>query len=82
MRAALQFLIAKQRTAEAALLWWRFTCSALSLWLTILILQGAENNSPQSPEGLEIQSSQGFKGVRANREGQCLLLLSDLMTHN
>ena len=82
MRATSQFLIATQRAAEAALLWWRFTFSTLSFCLSLFVLQAQNNNSPQSPEELEIRLSQGFKRVGVNREGQHLLLLNDLTTHN
>jgi hypothetical protein len=74
MRATSHLLIAMQSAAEATLLWWRFTYSTLSLWNSLIILQGPKENSPQSPEGLEIQMSQSFKRVGINREGKCLPL--------
>jgi hypothetical protein len=59
-------------------MWSRFTCSTLSFWISLFIVQGPKENSPLSPVGLEIRTSQGFKGVGFSREGQRLLLLNAL----
>jgi hypothetical protein len=50
------------------------------LWMFLDFLQGPKDDSSQSPEGLEVWTSQSFVGVRVNREGQRLLLLGDLST--
>jgi hypothetical protein len=64
------------RAAKVALLWWRFTCSTLILWMFFVILQGPKLNSSWSPEGLAFQLDQSFIRGGINRKGQCLLLSS------
>jgi hypothetical protein len=58
--------MAAQRAAEAALLLCRFACSVLRFLFAIFVLQVPKDDSPQSPEGLENQPSQGFERVVAN----------------
>ena len=81
-RAISQVFIATQRAAEAALLWWRFASSTLTLWLFLCFLQGPKINPSQSTEGFVVWSGQSFKRVGVDREGQHMLLLSDLSTHD